>query len=77
MSDPKTINDATADELVEIAGLGPQQADKVVLHRDTHGPFRTISDLESVSGMDVRTVRHVLGHFPLGADEGPTNGRED
>jgi competence protein ComEA len=45
------INAATADELVKLPGVGPALARRIVAYRTENGPFQTIDDLQSVSGI--------------------------
>lgn len=52
------ININTADEwtLMELPGIGPVKASKIVEYRTFYGPFMEISELEYVSGIGQRTV---------------------
>jgi competence protein ComEA len=45
------INRATAAELDALPGVGPVLAERIVAHRDQHGPFATVEDLLQVSGI--------------------------
>ncbi|GAB3046810.1 ComEA family DNA-binding protein [Sediminivirga luteola] len=53
-----TVNINTADEtaLQQLPGVGPSTAAKIVAHRQEHGPFRTVDDLQDVSGIGPKTV---------------------
>ncbi len=52
VSDGKlSLNQATASELENLAGVGPVLAARIVDHRDTHGPFTVIEDLLDVPGI--------------------------
>ena len=48
---PVDINAADARTLEELPGIGPATANKIVAHRDRHGPFRLIEDLMQVKGI--------------------------
>ncbi len=50
-SGPVDINDATADELDALPGIGPATAQAIVDHRSTNGPFASVDDLEAVRGI--------------------------
>lgn len=52
------VNINTADEtaLQQLPGVGPSTAAKIVAHRQEHGPFRTVDDLQDVSGIGPKTV---------------------
>jgi competence protein ComEA len=57
------INTATPTELDSLPGIGPAIAARVIEHRELNGPFRTIDDLEVVSGISERMVnemRHLI-----------------
>src|SRR5262245_32822641 len=42
------LNRAERAELLQLPGVGPQLADRIVQHRHEHGPFCSVSDLERV-----------------------------
>jgi competence protein ComEA len=46
-----SLNRATQAELETLPGVGPVLAARIVAHRDMHGPFATVEDLLSVSGI--------------------------
>jgi len=45
------INTASASQLDLLPGVGPSIAEKIVEHRQTHGPFTSIDGLINVSGI--------------------------
>nr|WP_243896357.1 helix-hairpin-helix domain-containing protein [Actinomyces bowdenii] len=45
------INTATASQLEELPGIGPALAQRIVEHRQTHGPFASVEDLTDVPGI--------------------------
>lgn len=45
------VNQATADELERLPGVGPVLAERIVAHREEMGPFETVEDLLAVSGI--------------------------
>lgn len=46
-----SLNQATDAELEELPGVGPVLAERIVSHRDSHGPFQTVEDLLQVPGI--------------------------
>jgi competence protein ComEA len=57
------INTATTTELDALPGVGPAIAARIIEHRELNGPFRTVDDLEAVSGISQRMVnemRHLI-----------------
>jgi competence protein ComEA len=45
------VNTATADELVQLPGVGPSLAKRIVDYRQQYGPFQTVDDLQDVPGI--------------------------
>lgn len=48
---PVDLNQATLEELVEIPGIGPTMAQRILDWRDEHGPFERVDDLLKVKGI--------------------------
>lgn len=53
---PININTATAQELTALPGIGPARAEAIVAHREQHGAYRRIEDLERIRGIGPRTI---------------------
>ena len=49
------INTASAEELVQLKGIGPKKAAAIVKFRETNGPFRIPEDLIKVPGIGPKT----------------------
>jgi competence protein ComEA len=50
-SGPVSLNSATVDQLDELPGIGPVLAQRIVDWRTQHGGFKTVHDLDQVSGI--------------------------
>ena len=50
------INTASADELVQLKGVGPSHAAGIVEFREKNGPFQSAGDLIRVTGIGPRTL---------------------
>ena len=53
------LNLATARELELLPGIGPARSRKIVEYRSTHGPFKTTSELQNVSGLPPALVKRL------------------
>lgn len=45
------LNRATAEELDKLPGIGPATAEAIIRHRETHGRFRSVTELLEVRGI--------------------------
>lgn len=45
------LNEATAEELASLPGIGPKTAERIVTYRTEHGNFKAASDLQRVRGI--------------------------
>lgn len=62
-SDIININTASRERLMELDGIGEAMADRIIAHRERHGPFRSVDRIVDVSGIGPRTLdknRHRL-----------------
>ncbi|PHQ33549.1 competence protein ComEA [Rhodopirellula bahusiensis] len=51
------LNSSDARELSLLPGIGPKLADRVVRHRDSHGPFGSVEDLLAVHGVGPKLLQ--------------------
>lgn len=66
-------NRAGPDELDRLPRVGPALARRIVARRESHGPFRTLADLDSVSGVGPALLEALAPHLTLSA--APAAGR--
>lgn len=50
------LNTATWVELSQLDGVGETLALRIVEHRETHGPFHSVDDLDAVKGIGPKTL---------------------
>jgi len=57
--DKVNINTAALEELDKLPGIGPVLAQRILDYRRQKGPFRTIEDLQNVSGIGVKKFEEI------------------
>ncbi len=60
-SGPVHINTATLDDLQRLPGVGPAIAQRILDYRNQHGPFRSLADLDKVSGIGPTRLKEWAG----------------
>jgi competence protein ComEA len=60
-------NTASVDELDRLDGVGEATAKAIVERRQSHGAFRTLADLDSVTGIGPATLRKIAAQVTLPA----------
>jgi competence ComEA-like helix-hairpin-helix protein len=53
------LNRASAQSLSRIKGIGDGTARAIVAHRDAHGPFARVDDLDAVPGVGPKTLERL------------------
>lgn len=59
------INTATLDEMTVLPGIGPKLAQRIIDHRETNGPFRTVSELTEVEGIGDKKLLSILDYITI------------
>jgi len=60
------INQADAAMLSLLPGIGPALAERIVAHRQAHGPFADVNSLTQVNGIGPRTVERLRDYAACG-----------
>ncbi|MGC0142303.1 helix-hairpin-helix domain-containing protein [Pseudactinotalea sp. Z1732] len=53
------LNSAGSAELQTLPGIGPAMAERILAHRDEHGPFGSVEELRAVSGIGPATMERL------------------
>ncbi len=61
-------NFANETELRRLPGIGPAKAAAIVRDRRENGPFRSLEDLERVTGLGAKSVSRLAPHLALTAE---------
>jgi uncharacterized protein len=65
------LNTASAELLQYVAGVGPQQAKKIVEYRNKNGAFRNRNELLKVSGFGKKAFEQAAGFIRISGSENP------
>jgi competence protein ComEA len=58
---PISLNTATVDQLDELEGIGPSTAQKILDWRKQHGGFKSVEDLQQISGIGPKRYETLKG----------------
>jgi competence protein ComEA len=53
------LNRDDAKELERVRGIGPKTAQRIVLYRREHGPFRSVDELTEIKGIGGKTLEKI------------------
>jgi competence protein ComEA len=60
------LNQASLSDLEELPGIGPAMAERIVARRTEEGPFRSVEDLRSVTGVGEKLYAQIAPLVTVG-----------
>lgn len=63
VSEKHNINTAGIEELIEIPGIGPKTATKIVEYRTLHGKFKELNELLNIKGIGDKKLDIIKDHI--------------
>lgn len=64
-ADQVNLNTATQTQIEAVAGVGPTKAKAIVDYRTKNGSFKSVDELDNVTGFGKKTVEKVKGGFTV------------
>lgn len=61
------LNTASAQDLEALPGIGPVLAGRIIQHRETHGPYKTLEDLLAVPGIGKKKLAQLAPLLMVGS----------
>ena len=58
---PVSLSSATAEQLDTLPGVGPATAQKIIAYRQQHGAFRSVDELDAISGIGPSRIANLRG----------------
>ena len=67
---PLDLNTASAEELAELPGIGPELAERIVSYRRENGPFTQVEEVCGVSGIGEKTLEKFRDRVSVDGEDG-------
>jgi competence protein ComEA len=63
---PVDLNSATREQLMQIKGIGPSLADRIIEFRKENGPYRRVEDILKVRGIGEKSLSKLKPYLKVG-----------
>ena len=68
-----SLNEANAEDLMALPGIGPERAASIIAWRDKHGPFVRKEELKKVPGIGPQTFQRLAPSIEISSTPSPRN----
>ena len=65
------LNTATVAQLVDLPGIGPALAGRIIEHRQKNGAFKSVDEVMAVKGIGEKNFAKIQGFLSVGATTQP------
>lgn len=65
IAEPVNINNASADELSALPGIGEKKALAIVEYRELNGKFLSVEELSNVKGIGPKMLAKLIGYVSI------------
>lgn len=66
LTEPLDLNTATLDELIDLPGVGPVLAQRIIEYREAHGGFKSVDELLQIRGIGPKRLEQLKGRVRVG-----------
>jgi competence ComEA-like helix-hairpin-helix protein len=63
---PVNLNTATSEELQQVPGIGPVNAEKILQMRKAYGAFKSVDDLLAIKGIGPKRLEKMRKYLTVG-----------